>query len=58
MSLGRDMWAQDFAAALGLSASPSLLGGTNFAFGATRTGPLNPVSFRQHRHRGADSPWI
>jgi len=36
------VWAQDFAAALGLSASPSLLGGTNFAFGGARTGPLNP----------------
>jgi phospholipase/lecithinase/hemolysin len=33
------VWAQDFAAALGLGASPSLLGGTNFAFGAARTGP-------------------
>src|SRR5215831_7333814 len=39
------VWAQDFAAILGLSASPSLLGGTNFAFGAARTGPLNPGQF-------------
>ena len=39
------VWAQDFAAALGLSASPSLLGGTNFAFGGARTGPLNPGQF-------------
>src|SRR5215831_1928080 len=39
------VWAQDFAAALGLSASPSLLGGTNFAFGAARTGPPNPGQF-------------
>src|SRR5262249_10821909 len=38
-------WAQDFAAALGLSASPSLLGGTNLAFGDARTGPLNPGQF-------------
>src|SRR5499433_2509939 len=39
------VWAQDFAAVLGLSASPSLLGGTNFAFGGARTGPLNPGQF-------------
>src|SRR5215831_10053225 len=39
------VWAQDFAAALGLSASPSLLGGTNFASGGARTGPLNPGQF-------------
>jgi len=36
------VWAQDFAAALGLSASPSLLGGTNYASGGARTGPLTP----------------
>lgn len=36
------VWAQDFAAALGLSANPSLLGGTNYAFGGARTGPLSP----------------
>src|SRR5262249_12236907 len=52
------VWAQDFAAVLGVSGSPSLLGGTNFAFVGAHTGPLIPVSFRQHRHRGADSPWI
>ena len=45
MSLGRDMWAQDFAAVLGLSASPSRLGGTNCASGDARTGPRNPGQF-------------
>src|SRR5215471_4269940 len=39
------VWAEDFASALGLSASPSLLGGTNFASGGPRTGPLNPGQF-------------
>ena len=39
------VWAQDFAAVLGLSASSSLLGGTNFAFGGARTGPPNPGQF-------------
>jgi len=39
------VWAQELAAVLGLSASPSLLGGTNFAFGGARTGPLNPGQF-------------
>src|SRR5499425_1883498 len=37
--------AQDFAPALGLSADPSLLGGTNYAFGGARTGPLTPNPF-------------
>ncbi len=39
------VWAQDFASALGLSATPSLLGGTNYAFGGATTGPLtsNPL---------------
>jgi outer membrane lipase/esterase len=39
------VWAQDFAAALGLSANPSLLGGTDYAFGGATTGPLtsNPL---------------
>lgn len=32
------VWATSFAAALGLSATPSLLGGTNFAFGGAVTG--------------------
>src|SRR5262249_6192263 len=39
------VWAQDFASVLGLNASPSLLGGTNFAFGGARTGPPNPGQF-------------
>lgn len=32
-----DVWATTFAQALGLSAAPSLAGGTNFAFGGART---------------------
>ena len=39
------VWATDFAAALGLSASPSLVGGSNFAFGgATTSGAGFPYS--------------
>jgi outer membrane lipase/esterase len=34
------VWAEYFGASLGLSASPSLGGGTNFAFGGATTGPL------------------
>ena len=34
------VWVEGLAAGLGLSAQPSLLGGTNFAFGGARTGPL------------------
>jgi phospholipase/lecithinase/hemolysin len=37
-----DVWSHAFAQALGLSAMPVLAGGTNFAFGGARTGPLNP----------------
>lgn len=33
------VWVEQFAASLGLSATASLLGGTNFAFGGARTGP-------------------
>jgi phospholipase/lecithinase/hemolysin len=33
------IWVEQLAAALGLSAQASLLGGTNFAFGGARTGP-------------------
>ena len=32
------VWATDFANLLGLAAAPSLLGGTDFAFGGARTG--------------------
>ena len=39
------VWAQSFALALGLSAAPSLLGGTDYAFGGARTGPFNPSAF-------------
>ncbi len=36
-------WVEDFAAHFGLSANPVLGGGTNYAFGGARTGPLaNP----------------
>jgi outer membrane lipase/esterase len=38
------VWVTPFAAALGLSAKPSFMGGTNFAFGGARTGP-SPSSF-------------
>jgi outer membrane lipase/esterase len=33
------VWVEQFATALGLSAQPSLQGGSNFAFGGARTGP-------------------
>jgi outer membrane lipase/esterase len=33
------VWVEQFAAKLGLSALPSVLGGTNYAFGGARTGP-------------------
>jgi outer membrane lipase/esterase len=36
------IWAQNFASSLGLTANPSLLGGTDYAFGGARTGPLSP----------------
>lgn len=32
------VWATSFAASLGVSAAPSLLGGTNYAYGGARTG--------------------
>ena len=36
-------WVEDFAAHFGLSADPALQGGTNYAFGGAKTGPLaNP----------------
>src|SRR6266852_4253287 len=37
------VWAQTFASAFGLSANPSVLGGTDYAFGGATTGPLSPV---------------
>jgi len=37
------VWAQSFASALGLSANASLTGGTNYAFGGARTGPIDPT---------------
>lgn len=33
------VWVEQFAAALGLSAQPSVLGGSDFAFGGARSGP-------------------
>ena len=39
------VWAQIVASSLGLSANPSLLGGTDYAFGGARTGPLTPNPF-------------
>lgn len=40
------VWAQPFAASLGLSADPSLSpGGTNYAFGGARTSPLSANPF-------------
>lgn len=34
------VWAEQFAAGLGLSATASLTGGTDYAYGGARTGPL------------------
>ena len=34
------VWVEDLAANLGLSAKPSLAGGTNFAFGGAQSGPV------------------
>jgi outer membrane lipase/esterase len=39
------VWAQLVASSLGLSADPSLLGGTDYAFGGAQTGPLTPNPF-------------
>jgi outer membrane lipase/esterase len=37
------VWAQILASSLGLSAAPSLLGGTDYAFGGARTGPVTDL---------------
>ena len=37
------VWAQILASSLGLSANPSLLGGTDYAFGGALTGGSNPI---------------
>jgi len=37
-----EVWAQTLASALGLAAAPSLLAGTDYAFGGAQTGPLTP----------------
>ena len=39
-----EVWAQTLAFLLGLNADPSLLGGTDFAFGSAQTGPVGPIS--------------
>lgn len=39
-----EVWAQTLAFLLGLNADPSLLGGTDFAFGGAQTGPVGPIS--------------
>jgi outer membrane lipase/esterase len=39
------VWAQTLASSLGLSAAPSLLGGTDYAFGGARTGPLSFTTY-------------
>jgi outer membrane lipase/esterase len=36
------VWVQPFAAALGINLTPSLAGGTDYAFGGARSGPLGP----------------
>ena len=47
-----EVWAQTLASLFGLNAKPSLLGGTDFAFGGAQTGPLGPISLS----RGAVPP--
>ena len=47
-----EVWAQTLASMFGLNAKPSLLGGTDFAFGGAQTGPLGPISLS----RGAVPP--
>jgi len=39
-----NVWVESFATSLGLSSSPSFLGGNNFAFGGARTGSLSGVA--------------
>ena len=47
-----EVWAQTLASLFGLNARPSILGGTDFAFGGAQTGPLGPISLS----RGAVPP--
>src|SRR5664280_2225647 len=42
------VWAQTLASSLGLRANPSLLGGTDYAFGGARTGPLSSNLFNPY----------
>ena len=37
------VWVEQLAGALGVSAAPALVGGTNLAFGGARTGPVDPT---------------
>jgi phospholipase/lecithinase/hemolysin len=39
-----DVWAQLLASSLGVGAAPSLLGGTDYAFGGALTGPVNELT--------------
>jgi phospholipase/lecithinase/hemolysin len=39
-----DVWAQLLASSLGVSAAPSLLGGTDYAFGGALTGPVSELT--------------
>jgi outer membrane lipase/esterase len=39
------IWAQTLASSLSLNVDPSLFGGTDYAFGGARTGPVTPNSF-------------
>jgi phospholipase/lecithinase/hemolysin len=59
------VWAEQFAAKFGLSATASLLGGTDYAYGGARTGPLGATlpstpslldQVAQFRSRGNVSP--
>ena len=47
-----EVWAQTLASLFGLNARPSILGGTDFAFGGAQTGPFGPISLS----RGAVPP--
>lgn len=57
------VWAEQLAADLHLSAAPSLLGGTDFAFGGARSGPLPGLpataspTLRQQLQMLLASPW-
>lgn len=58
------VWAEQLAVDLNLSSTPSLLGGTNFAFGGARSGPLPGMpataspTLRQQLQMLLASPWF